>query len=78
MCNSFELFFSVETFTLHRVIGCCCISHVVVPSVGHDGRRSGGKPQLFASKGRNRLLPFQLTAQGDEEDKRSPAALTGS
>lgn len=48
------------------------ISHVDVPPTGHDGRRSGGKPQLFESKGRSRLLPFQLMVRGDEEDKRSP------
>lgn len=37
-------------------------SHVFVSSAGHDGRRSGGKPPLFAAERRNRLLPFQLTA----------------
>lgn len=52
--------------------------HAVVPSAGHDGRRSGRKPRLLTSEGRDGLLPFQLTAPGDEEDECSPAALSGS
>lgn len=34
---------------------------------GHDGRHSGGKPELPASERRTRLLPFQLTAAAEEE-----------
>lgn len=45
----------------------------VVAFAGHDRRRPGGKPQLFAAEGRNRLLPFQLTAQRAAGDHRSPA-----
>lgn len=34
---------------------------------GHDRRHSGGKPELSASEGRKRLLPFQLTAAAEGE-----------
>ncbi len=54
------------------------VSLMLLFHVGHDRRRSGGKPQLFAAKGRNRLLPFQLTAQTDGEDKRSFNRLRGT
>lgn len=39
---------------------------------GHDRRHSGGKPGLPESEGRKRLLPFQLTAPGEEERKKWP------
>lgn len=37
---------------------------------GHDRRHSGGQPGLPAPEGRKRLLPFQLTAPGEEERKK--------
>jgi len=68
--------------TFHPVFCSFCSSHVVVvvvvvSSVGHDRRRSGGEPQLLAAEGRNRFLPFQLTAQRHGGNERSPAALRG-
>lgn len=71
---------SVTTFRLNSTFTVwsffCCLRwaelHVCLwlRFAGHDRRRPGGKPPLFATEGRNRLLPFQLTAAGDH---RSPA-----